>query len=303
MIRFKEEEFFVTGSFKKKEEEHSVGIKLKKKEKHFFLDGAEKKRNADLLENVYIVVFSPEDIKIIKEDPEKRRKFINRELFQLKPLYYVELNRYNNLLKNRNILLKEETPDEDLLLVFDEYLAESGAKIMHARADFLKKLAEISEDIAHKISGGKETLSLAYEPKIPLEETHEKQKTRNFETLKASKEKDILYKSTSQGPHKDDVKIFSNGIDLRIFGSQGQQRTAALSLKLAEVTLIRKEKGEEPIILLDDVFSELDEERQNFLTHTFSTNQLFITAADLSEKIRKAYKDASLFHVKNGHIY
>lgn len=303
MIRFGKEAFRVDGVFEKDGEELRVGMRLSAREKDFFINGAQKKKNADLLEQVYAVVFSPEDLKIVKDEPEKRRKFMNRELFQLKPLFFTELNKYRRALKNRNLLLKEDFPDENLLAVYDTYLASSGAKIMKERDAFCRKISEISADICRKISAGKEELEVKYEPNIACEPSDAEMEKEILRILRDTREKDLRLRSTSRGPHKDDVSIRANDVDLRHFGSQGQQRTAALSLKLAEVELIEKEAGESPLILLDDVFSELDETRRQYITRAFSEKQIFISAADLTATADSLFPGAQILQVSDGHIY
>jgi DNA replication and repair protein RecF len=302
MIRFGEENFFSEGTFSKDEEKLVVSIGFSRREKKISVNGREGYKNSTLLENAYIVVFSPEDLKIIKEDPDKRRRFMNREIFQLKPLHYMELNRYAKTLRNRNALLKEETIDENLLEIYDEHLAESGAKIMMDRAYFAQKINDISKAIGVKISGGKENLLIEYEPKIDLKDSLEEQSEEIKKSIRGSRERDFSNRSTYVGPHKDDLKITSNGVDLRHFGSQGQQRTAALSLKLAEIELIKNETGIDAIILLDDVLSELDEERQQMLVRTFEDNQVFITAADPSAAIKAGLSGGKVFHIDGGRI-
>jgi DNA replication and repair protein RecF len=227
---------------------------------------------------------------------------MDRELFQLKPLYYVELAKYKKVLRNRNSLLKEEYFDEELLSVYDHYLAEYGAKIMKERAEFVRKIDEMGRAVEHKLTGGKEELAICYESSVETEETTENQRKRIEETLFESREKDMARRSTTFGPHRDDLKITANDVDLRNFGSRGQQRTAALALKLAELRLIKEETGEDAILLLDDVLSELDEERQNYLIHSFAGNQLFITAAEVSDRMKEALPKGKVFEVRGGSV-
>jgi DNA replication and repair protein RecF len=300
MVGFGKDFFRVRGDFIKKGENLSAEMRFSGKEKSFFIDGAEKKKNADLLENVYTVVFSSEDLRIVREDPDKRRRFMDRELFQLKPLYYIELSRYQKTLKNRNLLLKEENPDEDLLSVYDHYLAEHGARIMKERGAFTERLNEVSCSIEDRLTGGKEKLEVFYEPDIERENTTEAQKERIKTVLKQNREREISRHSTVFGPHRDDLRITANGTDLRHFGSAGQQRTAALSLKLAELKLIKEETGEDAILLLDDVLSELDEERQSYLIHSFEKNQLFITAAEMNDGMRTSLPRGNVYEVEGG---
>jgi DNA replication and repair protein RecF len=302
MIAFEKDFFRVKGDFEKAGEYLSVEMKLVGRERLFAIDGAEKKKNADLLEHVYTVVFSPEDLKIVRDDPKKRRKFMDRELFQLKPLYYMELAKYQKVLKNRNFLLKENEPNEEMISVYDHYLAESGAKIMCERASFARKLNEVSRSVEEKLTGGKEHLEVFYEASVETEDTRELQEERIKNTLSENREKDILRRSTSEGPHRDDLKITANGVDLRHYGSSGQQRTAALSLKLAELKIIKEETGEDAILLLDDVLSELDEERQNYLINSFEKNQLFITTAEMNEHLKAFLPRGRIFEVTEGKV-
>ena len=303
MIGFEKDFFHVKGIFIKDNRHLSVEMKLSHREKSFAVDGLEKKKNAELLENVYSVVFSPEDLKIVKEDPEKRRKFMDRELFQLKPLYYRELSHYRKALKNRNNLLKEEIINWDLMDVYDEYLSDRGARIMGRRSEFIEKLNRISREIHGNITGGKELLEITYESNVSLRPSLEEQKEVLLHRYRDTRKDDKIRRSTSAGPHKDDIKMTANTVDLRKYGSQGQQRTAALALKLAELRIIREETGVNPLLLMDDVLSELDVERQQFLIHSFEKNQLVITAADMSEKTMESLPKGKVFHIRGGNIF
>ncbi len=221
------------------------------------LDGVRIKKTSELLERIFIVVFSPEDLKIVKEDPEKRRKFTDRELCQIDPGYYSALSDYRKVLKQRNSYLKESSVDPDVLDVWDTGLAKYGSRIIKKRRDFITDIDRISSGIHESISGGREKLSLKYEPDVSPD-------TDFYQLLCDSRSDDIRNRTTGHGPHRDDIKISADGIDLRKFGSQGQQRTAALSLKLSEIKLIEEETGEKPVLLLDDVLSELDNAAPEF---------------------------------------
>ena len=249
-----------------------------------------------------MVVFSPEDLKIVKDEPDKRRRFIDRELCQLKPVYYRNLGRYKKILQQRNCLLKQQETREDMIAVWDESLAEYGARIIQERKCFIEKLNQISREISSSITNGKEMLELSYEAGAEYKEGYEAQKEYLKKILCKNLKNDMLRRSTSAGPHKDDLKICLEGIDIRHFGSQGQQRTAALSLKLAEIRLIREETGESPILLLDDVLSELDSERQNFLINSLDEVQLFITTTELGEEVRKQLPEGYTFFVEKGRV-
>jgi len=303
MIRFGSELARVKTISVKDDRELSVEIALVKNKKSIKVDGVKIKKTSELLENVYLVIFSPDDLRIVKDEPEKRRKFIDRELCQLKPVYYENLSRYKKALNQRNFLLKEERPDPALLEIWDMELASYGAKLIIERDRFCRKLNEISRSIHNDLTYGKETLKVSYESDIELRQDDvASQKQIFLDTLKGSREKDIYRRTTTKGPHRDDLKIEIDDIDVRSFGSQGQQRSAALSLKLAEIKLIKEETGEDPILLLDDVLSELDRVRQRQLLTSFGDIQIFITATELTDELREQLPDHQVFVVEKGSV-
>ncbi len=260
------------------------------------INGCKIKKTSELLERIYIIIFSPEDLKIVKEGPEKRRRFMDRELCQIKTGYYMDLGNYRRALRQRNAFLKEDEIETSILDIWDMELAKYGSRITRERKRFLKKTDKISAELHGSISGGKEKLSLRYEQDSPEEEKE------FLRILREERSDDIKNRNTSRGPHKDDFSIMADNIDLRKFGSQGQQRTAALSLKLSEIKIIEKETGERPILLLDDVLSELDNERQVYLINSLGENQLFITTADLSGKVVRQLPQGKIFKIKGGEI-
>lgn len=276
--------------------EGSVEIVIDKSgKKSVKIDGVKIKKASQLLENVYIVIFSPEDLKIVKDEPEKRRKFIDRELCQIKPAYYESLSNYKKVLLQRNAYLKEEIVDPSVLDIWDMQLSEYGLRVMKHRAEFIKKLDFISSEINKKITDGREKLQLKYAPNIDF-------KDNIYEILKKSCDNDLRQRTTTRGPHKDDMELFINGINVRNFGSQGQQRTCALSLKLAEINIIEEETGEKPVLLLDDVMSELDSMRQKFLIKSLDNIQLFITTTELPESMMAEFPEKNIFFVENGKL-
>ena len=282
------------------DDEHSTEIVINKEgKKGVKLDGVKINRTSELLERIFIIIFSPEDLKIVKDEPEKRRKFIDRELCQIKPGYYNDLNNYKRVLKQRNTYLKEERIETSILDIWDHELARYGSKVIARRNEFIKRINEISKEIHKNISGGKENLELNYEPNISFSSELE---SDFYEIISSNRNDDIRNRTTGRGPHKDDLKISADGIDLRKYGSQGQQRTAALSLKLSETKLIEEEMGEKPILLLDDVLSELDNDRQNFLIHSLGGNQLFITTTDISGKVARQLPEGKVFKITSGQI-
>lgn len=282
------------------DDEHSTEIVINKEgKKGVKLDGVKINKTSELLERIFIIIFSPEDLKIVKDEPEKRRKFIDRELCLIKPGYYNDLNNYKRVLKQRNTYLKEEKIEISILDIWDHELAKYGSRVISRRNDFIKKINEISKEIHKNISGGKENLELTYEPNIACSDNLEEE---FYGIILSSRNDDIRNRTTGKGPHKDDLKISADGIDLRKFGSQGQQRTAALSLKLSEIKLIEEEMGEKPILLLDDVLSELDNDRQNFLIHSLGGNQLFITTTDISGKVARQLPVGKVFKITAGQV-
>lgn len=263
------------------------------------LNGVKIVKTSELLERIYMIVFSPEDLRIVKDEPEKRRKFIDRELCQISPAYYSDLGNYKRVLKQRNSYLKEYEISEDILDIWDTELAKYGSRIIKKRNSFIKKIDTISRDIHGIISGGKENLVLRYDANVSVSDDIEND---FYNILVSGRADDMRNRNTGRGPHKDDISISADGIDLRKFGSQGQQRTAALSLKLSEIRLIEEETGEKPILLLDDVLSELDNDRQTFLINSLGENQMFITTADISGRVVKKIENAKMFKIKEGEI-
>lgn len=286
----------------KEDQENQIELLFSEEGKAIKIDGVKAQKTSDLLEHFYTVIFSPEDLKIVKDEPEKRRKFMDRELCQLKPVYYRNLGNYKKSLMQRNALLKKENIEEELLAVWDKSLVQYGSKLMVERYQFLEKLKQISRELHQKITGGKEDLDLEYESSIPYHNDFEKLQETFFERLSQERRKDQYKGNTGVGPHKDDIKLTINGIDIRSFGSQGQQRTAALSLKLAEVRLIQQTIGEDPVLLLDDVLSELDEERQRFLIGSLTDVQLFITTTELGDTVLNEIKEGEIFLIKQGRV-
>lgn len=302
MIGFGRDAFNVEVLFTKDGMERYIQIELGKRGKIIKIDGVPKEKNADLLGNVYLVAFSPEDLKIVKEDPEKRRRFMDRELCQIRPLYYKNLGRYKKALIQRNNLLKSGKVKGDEIEPWDEIIAEYGTKLIEERRDFIIKLNRISKELHTKITGGTESLSLAYESSIALKDNRDDQRNEFLEVLFKFRERDISRGSTGDGPHRDDIKLSVDGVDVRHYGSQGQQRTTALSLKLAELGIIKEETGENAVLLLDDVLSELDGERQEFLITNLNENQLFITTADLSRKLISKLSKYKILSIEEGKV-
>jgi DNA replication and repair protein RecF len=302
MVRFGSDAAKVSVEAAREAFDTSVEIIIKKESKKSIKkDGVNIKKASQLLENIFIVIFSPEDLKIVKEDPEKRRRFIDRELCQIKPAYYDSLNNYKKTLQQRNAYLKEETVDSSILDLWDMQLARYGARIIDIRKKFIDIISGFSGKIHSGITAGKETMFLEYNPNVSYMESLSDLEGYFYDEIKKAYRNDLKQRTTTRGPHKDDISFYVNGINMRSFGSQGQQRTCALSLKLAELDLIKEETGEDAILLLDDVMSELDASRQAFLIKTLEDNQLFITNTHMDEKLLSSFPEAKKITIRNGH--
>ena len=298
IINFNKEEAHIRTYLEKEDVEYRVDMHLRKnKSKGIAIDGQKIKKAADLLGLLNVVFFSPEDLSIIKNGPAERRRFADMELCQLDSFYLYNLNNYNKIINQRNKLLKDMYFNQNLketLNIWDSQLVSYGSKIIEKREAFAKQLCEIIGDIHKKLSGGKEELIVNYEPDVKVDDFELK--------MKENQEKDIRFKLTSTGPHRDDFSFMVGNIDIRKFGSQGQQRTAALSLKLSEIELVRKITKDNPILLLDDVLSELDSNRQNYLLSTIGEIQTIITCTGLDEFVNNRFEIDKVFQIENGKI-
>lgn len=269
--------------------------------KKVFIDDAPTTRSGELMGCLNVVMFSPEDLQLVKEGPSERRRFLDMELSQLKPSYYYNLQQYSSALKNRNLLLKETPVRYDMIELWDEQLAKLGSKIILDRKSFIEELSMIARSLHSEMSGGKESLTVLYEPSVPCSDESRLMETLQ-EQLTERLERDIFRGYTSAGPHRDDLALLLNDRDVRVYGSQGQQRTTALSLKLSEIELIRKRRAERPVLLLDDVFSELDGDRQARLLDVVSDCQSFITCTHLEEFAQIETLPMQVWHVENGRV-
>lgn len=299
MIRFGEEEAHLKTVVVRGGREYQIDMHLKKnRAKGIAIDKIPIKKASELFGILNIVFFSPEDLNIIKNGPAERRRFLDSELCQLDRIYLADLTNYNKILAQRNKLLKDmiyRPSLSDTLPVWDMQLIETGKKIIRRRKQFVDELREIVNDIHYRISGGKEELFLKYEPNID---------DIFFEDeLSRAKEKDKKLCQTSVGPHRDDLLFSIGDVDIRKYGSQGQQRTSALSLKLSEIELVRKSISDTPVLLLDDVLSELDSSRQNYLLNNISDTQTIITCTGLDEFVRNRFTVNRVFEVIAGHVY
>ena len=262
------------------------------------IDGVRLKRAAQLVGQLFVVSFTPEDLGVVKSGPSERRRFMDMELCQLDSVYLTDLTRYNRLIAERNRVLKGlwEHPENEMLLdIQDAQLVQLGQAVIARRKAFLEEIEETVAAVHRKLTGGKEDLKVIYSPDTDGE--------RLEESLKKNRQRDIAMKQTTCGPHKDDFVFRITGdIDLRKYGSQGQQRTAALSLKLSEIELIKRIKGENPVLLLDDVLSELDSSRQKDLLDSMGGIQTIITCTGLDEFIDGRLRIDRVFRVTDGHV-
>lgn len=294
MINLEAETSYIKATVENLQRSFKIEYKISKNSKKAIkINGLPIEKLTELLGIVNVVIFSPEDLKLVKEGPKERRSFMDREISQIRPKYYQLLNSYHKNLVQRNNLLKNQKIDEVLLDVYDYTLSDTGYKIMVYREEFINEIKEIAYKNHYRISSGKEHLEIGYDKDIEISSKEE-----YFNILKENHAKDIFRKTTGFGIHKDDMDIKINGIDLRSYGSQGQKRSAAISLKLSEIELIKNIKGEYPIVLLDDIFSELDPKRQHMLLETFKDTQTFVTAAEDVDIDIKNTK----YKVKNGNI-
>lgn len=298
IIGFGEDESHMKITIRKNNVPYRIDMHLRmNKTKGVAINGIPIHKASELFGIVNVVFFSPEDLNIIKNGPSERRRFIDMELCQLNKLYVHSLVQYNKIITQRNKLLKDifHKPEyEETLDIWDLQLLSYGKEIIRYREDFIATLNDIIKEIHYNLSGEKEELIIKYEPNVEKE---------NFEhALKKSRPQDLKQKMTLTGPHKDDIIFYVNKIDIRKFGSQGQQRTAALSLKLAEIEIVKKIVKDYPILLLDDVLSELDKNRQEHLLSVINHVQTIITCTGLEDFISRCFQIDKIYKVVEGTV-
>ena len=298
LVMFGKDMCLISADIESSSFDRKIGISVTRQGKKMITkDGKPVSRTAELLNNLVVVIFSPEDLRIIKDSPDKRRNFINKEISQLRPRYFECLKNYNDALKQKNALLKNDVIMDEMLDIYDSQIAYNGYELVKYRRNFVDKLSACSSELQSRISQGRETLEITYSESCRADSAEQM-----MAEFAASREKDRMYRSASIGPHRDDLEFFINGKDARKFGSQGQQRTIALCMKLAEVRIARDVLMENPVLILDDVLSELDIERQKFLLKEIDDVQLFITSTELGDEMISEMKDASIFNVSCGNI-
>lgn len=298
LIRIGQEEAHIRLFLTKKGISHKIDMHLKKlKGKGIAIDGVPIKKSGELLGMLNLIFFSPEDLRIVKNGPAERRKFLNLELSQLDGIYLHELGEYNKALMQRNKLLKQITFQpylKDTIQVWDLQLVKYGKKIIERRKIFVEELNSLIGKVSEKLTGGREKISLLYEPNVEEDEFEKK--------LSETVDKDCRFCNTSVGPHRDDLCFINKDVDLRRYGSQGQQRTCALALKLAEIEIVKNKIGDSPILLLDDVLSELDRKRQNFLLDSIHDIQTVVTCTGLEEFIDGRFELDRVFRIVDGTV-
>ena len=294
MIKFNETNLVVEVFYQKKDRDGKIKIEIGDK-KQIYLNGIKIKKLSELLGNVNIVIFTPDDINILKDGPAGRRRFLDMMIGQLRPNYVYNLNMYLKTIEQRNNYLRqirEENKPEEMLEIWDEKLAEYAEIIFNYRNEFIKKIVNKINKIHSEITENKETLEIEYISNCENKEIY-------LKLLKERRKLDIIKGFTTKGVHRDDFMIYINEKEVGTYGSQGQNRTVVLSLKLAELNVIYDEIGEYPILLLDDFMSELDiERRKNFLNNIKNT-QVILTG---TEKIDLPNLEYNLYNVKKGEI-
>lgn len=297
IIRFGQDYLSIKTIIDKNDREYAIDISINNNKKTIKVDNVKINKTSDLLGLLNVILFSPEDLNIIKNGPSERRRFFDNEISQIDRIYLSDLINYNKVLNNRNKLLRDIAFDnsiKDTLDVWDMQLVEYGKKIIKRRREFIDELKYYVKDKHFKISGGKEELIINYEPSID---------DIFFEDeLINNREKDLKYAQTSVGPHRDDISFKIDGIDIRKFGSQGQKRCSALSLKLSEIDIVSNIIKDKPVLLLDDVLSELDSNRQKFLLESISDIQTIITCTGLDDFVNNRFDVNKVFNIVDGTV-
>lgn len=296
LIHFKENQSIIKIKYQKNQRENEIEISLNKKNsKVIKLNGIKLNKNSELVGNINLVIFSPDDIMILKQGPALRRKFLDILISQLKPKYLHELNEYNKILEQRNAILKSKKIDT--LEIWNEQLTKQTEKIFQYRNEYIQKLQEKLETIHPGLTNQKERIKIIYKTRF-------KNKENFLQILEENKNLDLLRGYTSEGAHREDFEISINDKSLNLYGSQGQHRTAVLALKIAEMDIIKEEIGENPVLLLDDVTSELDENRVLAIFEVVKDYQVLITCTDMNSILKYdcLTKNIKLYNISNGHV-
>ncbi len=294
MILLDKEKAMIEVEFEKSDRKGKIRIELSNK-KNVYVNGIKIKKLSELLGNINVVIFTPDDINILKGGPQNRRRFLDIMISQLKPNYMYNLNLYLKTIEQRNNYLRqirEEQKNEKLLEIWDEKLAEYAINIYNYRKEFINKINNKIKNIHDEITENKEEIEIEYITECMNKEEY-------LRLLKQRRKLDIIKGFTTKGIHRDDFVIYINKKRLDIYGSQGQNRTSILSLKLSELNIIEEEIGEKPVLLLDDFMSELDEKRRNHFLNKIEDTQVIITCTD---KIDIENKNILIYNVKEGKV-
>jgi len=306
LISFEKESALLQGVVERENRVFKLDLQLLGKGKKGRVNGVEKRKMSDFVGHLNVVMFAPEDLQLIKGGPAQRRRFLDVEIGQVSPQYLYNLSQYQKVLLQRNTMLKDiarKAGSEEMLPIWEEQLAVYGAKVIRKRLQFVEKLEHFAKDIHSRIAGGKEELSFRYQSSAELSTVDNEWSDVIFRELQKRRKQDILRGTTSLGPHRDDLIVRINGREVDTYGSQGQQRTASLSMKLAEIELIRDEVGEYPVLLLDDVLSELDQSRQLHLIESMGERvQTLITTTTTYGLEAFMHEQANVYHVEQGAI-
>ncbi|MGT2930408.1 DNA replication/repair protein RecF [Streptococcus dentasini] len=301
LINFQAKELSVSGLLRRTSGKLPLEINLSDKGRTTKVNYLKQTKLSDYVGHMTVVLFAPEDLQLVKGAPSLRRKFLDIDLGQIRPIYLSDLSNYNHVLKQRNAYLKSaEKIDKDYLAVIDEQLTDYGSRVMEHRFKFIQDLEQEASKHHYTISNQLEDLTITYQPSVNIPDKSDI-KQSFLEQLSKSFSRDSFKKNTGVGPHRDDLSFFINGMNAS-FGSQGQQRSLILSVKMAEIELIKSATGDQPILLLDDVMSELDNHRQLKLLEGIKTNvQTFITTTSL-EHLHQLPDNLKIFTVDKGDI-
>lgn len=305
LINWNSNDSRITISYIRDNAKNAIDMYLKHNmKKHIKVNGVRLQKTGELLGNLNTVIFSPDHMKIIKEGPVERRRFIDIVLSQVKPGYYYNLCQYIKVLQQRNNLLANAKTNSQLVKtidIWDEQLVEYGIKIIKERNQFIKDINEIAAEVHGKITNNREQLKIGYKSTIDIESMDDIKKNY-IKDLEMYRTIDLRRGITHKGPHRDELSFFINGNDVKTYGSQGQQRTSLLSLKIAELKFMEAENDTLPILLLDDVFSELDTERQRYLIQFIRDVQTIITSTDVEYFKNIDIEGYSLYNVSGGNV-
>lgn len=309
LIEFSKDAAQITGTVERQLGSLKLELDIGKNGKKAKANHLEKARLSEYLGQLNVILFAPEDLALVKGSPAVRRRFIDMEFGQISPKYLHDLTQYRSVLKQRNRYLKQlqtkEADDRLYLEILSEQLATLGGAIISQRIAFLSKLEQYAQELHQSITQGREVLTFEYESSVKeAYKLNERELTQALlELYKRNQQREIFQGTTLYGVHRDDVKFLINDKNVQIYGSQGQQRTTALSVKLAEIDLMKEQIGEYPILLLDDVLSELDGTRQTHLLKTIQDKvQTFLTTPGLSDVARDLIYEPKIFHIENGNL-